>query len=199
MMARKKRVAIYACVSADGQTVENQIRELKAVAKRRGWNIAATFVDNGISGSKAWNKRPGYDALRKAVAHKECDVVAAWAVDRLGRSLMGLVEFLEQLRENGVDLFLCEQGIDTSTADGRTLLKMSGVFAAFERAMTRERLKAGLERAKSDGKRLGRPRIPPEKEAAIREARKAGLGINKIAREIGVGVKTVQRVVAETP
>ena len=92
MMARKKRVAIYACVSADGQTVEDQIRELEAVAKQRGWTIAATFTDNGVSGSKGWNKRPGYDALRKAVAHKECDIVAAWAVDRLGRSLTLLKE-----------------------------------------------------------------------------------------------------------
>ena len=114
-----KRVAIYARVSTDGQTVENQLRELRAVAKRQGWKIAKTFSDNGVSGAKGRDKRRGFDDLCTGIARRDFDMVAAWSVDRLGRSLQHLVTFLGELQAKDVDLYLHQQGLDTSTPAGR--------------------------------------------------------------------------------
>ena len=192
-----KRVALYARVSTDGQTTKNQLMELRQTAKRHGWNVVKEFVDEGISGANGRDKRPAFDQLCKAATRKEFDLIAAWSVDRLGRSLQHLVTFLGELHAKGVGLYLHQQAVDTTTPAGRALFQMMGVFAEFERAMIQERVKAGLERARRQGKRLGRPRVSPEVERAIRAARKRGMGINKIARVIGVGVGTVARVVAE--
>ncbi len=125
------------------------------------------------------------------------NLVAAWSVDRLGRSLQDLVGFLSELYAKGVDLYLHQQGIDTTTPAGKALFGMMGVFAEFERAMIRERVNAGLARARAEGKRLGRPPVPAETEAAIRAARAEDMGKVKIAKHLGVGVRTVQRVLDE--
>jgi DNA invertase Pin-like site-specific DNA recombinase len=194
-MSQAKRVAIYVRVSTDGQTVENQKRELEAVAKRHGWEVAGVFSDHGISGAK--EKRPAFDKLLHGMARKEFDVVAAWSVDRLGRSLQHLLGFLGELRAKGVDLYLHQQGVDTSTPAGKALFQMLGVFAEFERAMIVERVHAGLRRAKAQGKRLGRPRVSPEVEQRIHRELTKGKGIRAVARKLGVGVGTVQRVKAE--
>ncbi len=169
-----KRVAIYARVSTDGQSTDNQLRELATVAGRHGWEVAATFTDQGISGAKGRDGRPGFDALCGAVARREVDLVAAWSVDRLGRSLQDLVAFLEELRAKGVDLYLHVQGLDTSTPAGRAMFQMLGVFSEFERAMIQERVRAGLARARASGKRLGRPPAltpPPAPRAAAGQGR----------------------------
>ena len=112
-----KRVAIYSRVSTlDGkQTVENQLRDLHQAADRLSWNIVATFTDEGISGAKGRDKRPGLDALMKGIARKDFDMVASWSVCRLGRSLQHLVHLLGELDARGVDLYLHVQAIDTST------------------------------------------------------------------------------------
>jgi DNA invertase Pin-like site-specific DNA recombinase len=190
-----KRVALYCRVSTDGQTVENQLIELQAVAARHGWLIVETYTDHGISGAKGRAARPGFDALCKAVARKECELVAVWSVDRLGRSLPDLVTFLSDLHAKGVDLYLHQQGLDTSTPTGRAMYQMMGVFAEFERSMIQERVKAGLARARSQGKTLGRPKVSPEVEEQILHARREGKGIIKIAKEVGCGVGTVQRII----
>jgi DNA invertase Pin-like site-specific DNA recombinase len=130
-MGRKKRVALYLRVSTSEQTTKNQRRELQTVAKRHGWGVAAIFEDAGISGAKGRNGRPGLDAMMKAVTRREIDLVAAWSVDRLGRSLTDLLEFLRELHAKGVDLFLHQQGLDTSTPSGRALYQMLGIFAEF--------------------------------------------------------------------
>src|SRR5215469_8112886 len=132
MIAKTKRVALYLRVSTDDQTIENQRRELEAVAARHGWQIVATFTDDGISGAKGRDKRPEFDRLCKAVARREFDLVATWAVDRLGRSLQDLLAFLSELHAKGVDLYLDKQGIDTTTPFGKAMFQMSGVFAEFE-------------------------------------------------------------------
>ena len=193
----EKRAGIYARVSTDGQTVENQLRELQAVAERHDWKIVETFTDNGVSGAKGRDKRPGFDALCKGVSRREFDMVAAWSVDRLGRSLQHLVTFLGELHAKSVDLYLHQQGLDTSTPAGRAMFQMCGVFAEFERAMIRERVHAGLERAKAQGKKLGRPRVSLEVEQRIRDLRAEGMGLNKIARTVGCGNAVVQRVVRD--
>src|SRR6202163_4742502 len=191
-----KRVAIYLRVSTSKQDTDNQRRELEAVARRSGWQVVKIYEDAGISGAKGRDKRPGLDAMMKAVNAKEFDMVAAWSVDRLGRSLTDLLAILQGLHDKGVDLFLHQQGIDTSTTAGKAMFQMLGVFAEFERGIIRERVNAGLARARERGVVLGRRRVKPSVEAAIREQRAKGDGILKIARTLGVGTSVVQRVVS---
>jgi len=196
----KKRAALYLRVSTDQQTTENQLRELQTVAKRSGWEVVEVYRDHGISGSKGRDQRPEFDRLCQDATRRKFDVVMAWSVDRLGRSLQHLVTFLNELQALRLDLYLHQQGMDTTTPSGRALFQMCGVFAEFERSMIQERVKAGLARAKEQGtksgKAIGRPRVSKDTENAIRKARKSGTGMIKIARELGVGVSTVQRVVA---
>src|ERR1700690_1455756 len=190
-----KRVAIYLRVSTDSQTTDNQRRELEAVARRSGWQIVKGYEDAGISGAKGRDKRPGLDAMMKAVNAKEFQLVAAWSVDRLGRSLTDLLAILQALHDKGVDLFLHQQGLDTSTTAGRAMFQMLGVFAEFERGIIRERVNAGLARARQNGTKLGRRRGKPSVEATLREQRAKGDGILKIGRTLGIGTSVVQRVV----
>jgi len=201
MMAKAtkpKRVALYLRVSTSEQTTRNQQRELREVAERHGWDVVTVFEDAGISGAKGRDKRPGFDALMKAVARREIDMVAAWSVDRLGRSLTDLLAFLTDLHAKGVDLFLHQQGLDTSTPSGRAMFQMLGVFAEFERAMIHERIMAGLARVRAEGKQLGRPPVEQAKARKVKAAldlRAKGMGVRRIAREVGLGVGTVLRLV----
>ena len=190
------RAAVYLRVSTDDQTTYNQYQALWAAAARAGWTITATFEDQGISGTKGRDQRPGFDQLHRAITRREVDVVMAWSVDRLGRSLQDLIGFLNELRAVGCDLYLHQQGIDTTTPAGRALFQMLGVFAEFERAIIVERVRAGIARARGEGRHLGRPRINRETEDAIRAALAEGKGIRKVAKECGVGVSVVQRVKA---
>jgi len=193
-----KRVALYIRVSTSKQDTENQRRELQAVADRSGWKIVKVYEDAGISGAKGRDQRPGLDAMMKAVNAKEFDMVATWSVDRLGRSLTDLLGILQGLHDKGVGLFLHQQGLDTSTTAGKAMFQMLGVFAEFERGIIRERVNAGLARAKANGTKLGRRRVKPSVEARILELRANGDGILKIGRKLGVGTSVVQRVVAAT-
>ena len=194
-----KRVAIYVRVSTDDQTTENQLLELRRVADRCGWFIVEEYIDEGVSGAKGRDKRPAFDKLIKAATRREIDVVLAWSVDRLSRSLQHLIGFLGELHAKGVDLYLHQQGIDTTTPAGKAMFQMCGVFAEFERAMIQERVKAGLARAKANGTKLGRPRVSARTETEIRRARRIGKSIHAIARDVQVGVGTVQRVLKEIP
>lgn len=191
-----KQAAIYARVSTNGQATDNQLRELRAVAARNGWKIMGEYVDHGISGAKGRDKRPQLDRLMRAAVRRECDVILAWSVDRVGRSLQHLVGFLDEVHAKGVDLYLHQQGVDTTTPAGKAMFQMAGVFAEFERAMIQERVRAGLQRARAEGKTLGRPRVSSEVEDRVRALRQAGKGIQAIAKEAGCGVSTVQRVLA---
>src|SRR3954454_16042064 len=146
------RVALYLRVSTTGQTVENQRLELEAWAGRAGHEVVAVYADAGISGAKGRDRRPEVDEMKDAVRGR-FDVLAAWSVDRLGRPLPDLVNALKDLHEAGIGLFLHQQGLDTTTASGRAMYGMMGVFAEDERAMIRERVNAGLCRARAEGKR----------------------------------------------
>jgi DNA invertase Pin-like site-specific DNA recombinase len=193
-----KRVAFYVRVSTDGQTVENQLSELRDIAHRHGWQVVNVYADRGISGTKGRDQRPAFNDLLKAIAKREIDMIAAWSVDRLGRSLRDLVSFLGDLQVKGVDLFLVQQGLDTSTPSGRAMFQMLGVFAEFEAAMIRDRVRRGVERAKRDGKKsgrpIGRPRLSNELEAKIQGMLRLGIGKLKIARTLRVGTGTVARI-----
>jgi len=172
-------VAIYARVSTDNQTVENQLLELHAVAQRQGWDVVTVLTDAGISGAKGRDRRPGFDALLKGIARREFDQIMAWSVDRLGRSLPDLVSFLNDAHAKNVDLYLHRQGLDTSTPSGRMMFQMLGVFAEFERSMIRERIMAGLRRTT---KKSGRKPMPQDRVDAIRKSLGDGMGIRATAR-----------------
>ncbi|WP_433935320.1 recombinase family protein [Brevundimonas diminuta] len=184
-------MAIYARVSTDNQTVENQLLELHAVAQRQGWDVVTVLTDEGISGAKGRDRRPGYDALLKGVARREFDQIMAWSVDRLGRSLPDLVSFLNDAHAKSVDLYLHQQGLDTSTPSGRMMFQMLGVFAEFERAMIRERIMAGLRRTT---KKSGRKPMPYDRVEAIRKSLKDGLGIRATARLHRASTTTVTSI-----
>jgi DNA invertase Pin-like site-specific DNA recombinase len=190
------RVALYLRVSTGEQTVENQDVALRAIAAARGWQIVETYRDEGISGAKGRDRRPGFDLMWKDAARRKFDLVAAWSVDRLGRSLADVAAFMVDMRAYGVDLYLDKQAVDTTTPSGRALLQMAGVFAEFEREMIRERTIAGQKRARDAGARFGRPTIPAAKEEAISADLKTGLGVVKLAKTHGVGVSVVQRLKA---
>jgi DNA invertase Pin-like site-specific DNA recombinase len=193
-----RRVGIYLRVSTDSQTTENQRRELETVAKRSGWDLVGFYEDAGISGAKGRDKRPSFDQLMKDATSRKIDMIAAWSVDRLGRSLQDLVGFLTELQALRCHLYLHQQALDTSTPSGRAMFQMLGVFAEFERGMIRERVNAGLARAKAKGTKLGRRPVKSSIEARIRELKAQGMGILKIGRTVGVGTSVVQRVVGST-
>jgi DNA invertase Pin-like site-specific DNA recombinase len=194
-MALTKRVAIYARVSTDSQTVENQLQELHAVAQRNGWIVVAVHTDEGISGAKGRDKRPGYDALLTGVARKDYEMIACWSVDRLGRSLPHLVAFLGDIQAKGVDLYLHQQGLDTSTPSGRMLFQMLSVFAEFERAMIRERILSGLRRT---SKKSGRKPMADDRAEAIRRSLQDGVGIRATARQHKASTTTVTKIARES-
>jgi DNA invertase Pin-like site-specific DNA recombinase len=197
----KRRVAIYLRVSTDGQTTENQRRELEAVAKRSGWHVVGVYEDQGVSGSKGRDGRKEFDRLCNDAARREFDMVAAWSVDRLGRSLQHLVGFLEELRALKVDLYLHQQAVDTTTPAGRALFQMLGVFAEFERSIIRERVVAGLERAKAKGVRLGAPKGLSNASRKVRNKvlamRADGVSIRGIAQAAGIAPNTVLKVLRD--
>ncbi len=135
----KKRVELDARVSTDKQTTDNQLRQLREIADRNGWNVVEEFVDEGISGSKGRDKRQRFDAMIKGAVRRRFDLVMSWSVDRLGRSLQLLVEFLSELHAVGCDLYLHQQAIDTTTPSGKMMFQMCGVFAEFERSIIQQR------------------------------------------------------------
>ena len=154
-----KRAAIYVRVSTDRQTIENQGRELRQIAERRGWEVVMEYSDTGISGAKGRDSRPGLDQMLKDASRRRFDVVMAWAIDGLGRSLIDLLGTIQTLEACGVDLYLDQQSIDTTTPAGRLMFQVTGAFAEFERSMIRQRIRAGLARAVQQGKHLGRPKM----------------------------------------
>jgi DNA invertase Pin-like site-specific DNA recombinase len=191
-----KRAVFYLRVSTIDQTTANQERELRQVAERMGCEVLKVYKDHGISGTKRRDERPAFDAMCRDAAKRQFDVIMAWSVDRLGRSLQDLVAFLSEIHALRVNLYLHQQGLDTTTPAGKAMFQMMGVFAEFERAMIQERVRAGLARARSEGKRLGRPRIAPELEERIRKAlaTPGRPGVRKIAERFGVDPGTVQRI-----
>jgi DNA invertase Pin-like site-specific DNA recombinase len=196
-----KRAALYLRVSTDKQSVDMQRVELEAIAARAGWQIVATYTDEGISGAKGRDRRPQFDRMLKDANRRKFDVLMAWSVDRLGRSLQDLINSMSDWQAAGIDLYLREQAVDTTTPGGRALFQMMGVFAEFERAMIRQRVQAGIDRAKEKGKRLGRPRVGEGKNdrrtgvtERLRAELAAGTSLRQTAQKLGISLSTVKRV-----
>jgi DNA invertase Pin-like site-specific DNA recombinase len=192
-----RRAAIYARVSTDHQSVENQIQELTQIAKRRSWEIVQVYTDAGISGAKGRVQRPGLDQMLKDASRRHFDVVMCWAIDRLGRSLIDLLGTIQHMEAVGVDLYLDQQSIDTTTPMGKLVFQITSAFADFERSMIRQRIKAGLKRAVAEGARLGRPKVDPALELRAQKELKKGVGILRVAKTLGLGTGTVQRIKRE--
>jgi len=180
MTDSKKSVALYARVSTVGQDTENQLIELRRYVQARGWN-AVEFVDRGISGAKGEDKRPALKSLMDAARKKQVDAVLCWDFSRFARSMRHLVEALDLFRAWGIAFISLREGIDTTTANGRLMFGIFASLAEFERELIRERVLLGLAKARTIGKRLGRPRVPVDTEKAI-ELKARGLGIRAIAR-----------------
>jgi DNA invertase Pin-like site-specific DNA recombinase len=190
-----KRIALYARVSTDKQTCENQLQELRAIAERMNYTIVAEFIDNGISGMKTRQDRPALDQLMKSATQRKFDMVMCWSIDRLGRSLQNLVEILNELQATRIDLFFLQQGMDTSTPSGRMIFSVFGAIGEFERNLIRERVIAGQKRAVANGVKMGRPsKMNDGMRSAIQLLREKGMGIKQIAKELKVGIGTVYSV-----
>ena len=188
MNEKPTRAAIYARVSTNGQTVDTQLRQLRELCIKRGIEVAEEYIDAGVSGSKGRDKRPNLDRMLKDAVRGEFSLVVCWAVDRLGRSVQHLVEVLSEIHGAGCDLLIHQQGLDTRTPAGKAMFQMLGVFSEFEVAIIKERVKAGLDRAKAKGVRLGKPRLEESPEGAEKARQAAELykgGLGKISfREV---------------
>ena len=184
-------------VSTDAQTSKIKSASFGKSPARRGWDMAEVYSDAGISGAKGRNGRPGLDSMLKDASRRKFDIVMAWAIDRLGRSLIDLLDTIQHLEACGVDLYLDQQAIDTTTPMGKLVFQVTGAFAEFERTMIRQRIKAGLKRAVAQGVKLGRPKIDSTTERKVRKQLAKGVGILKVAKSLGIGTGTVQRIANE--
>jgi DNA invertase Pin-like site-specific DNA recombinase len=195
------RAALYLRVSTTDQTTSNQERELRAVAERLGHEIVGVYEDNGISGAKGRDRRPAFDRLCQDATRRRFDIVMAWSVDRLGRSLQDLVAFLAEIHASRVELYLHQQGVDTTTPAGRAMFQMLGVFAEFERSIIVSRVRSGMARAKErgtkSGRAIGRPKIAaPIREQIAKTYKAGGKSLRAVAREFSISVETVRRIVS---
>ena len=196
-MSGTKRAALYVRVSTDAQTVENQMRELRQVAVRRGWDVVEVYSDAGISGAKGRNGRPGLDSMLKDASRRKFDIVMAWAIDPLGPVADRLARHDPASRSMRGGSVSRSAGIDTTTPMGKLVFQITGAFAEFERTMIRQQIKAGLKRAVAQGVKLGRPKIDSTTERKVRKQLAKGMGILRVAKSLGIGTGTVQRIANE--
>ena len=191
------RAVIYGRVSTQKQTTDNQVLELREVCKRNGWTIVKEITDNGISGSKGRSDRAGFDELHKMISRKEADIVVVWSIDRLGRSLSDLVAFMGELETKAINFYSHQQAIDSRTPAGKMSFAIFSAVAEFERNIIRDRVMAGLARAKSEGKKLGRPtNVNVNTGVAVKLLREKGASIHSIAKQLKIGVSTTTRLLA---
>jgi DNA invertase Pin-like site-specific DNA recombinase len=196
MTARK--AVTYSRVSQKSQTVENQLLELRSFAARNNIQVVAELTDSGFSGAKGRSDRPAFDRLFQMVQRREIDVVLAWDVSRLGRSIQDLVAFMKEVQSAGVDLYIHAQAINTQTASGRMVFGIFSALGEYERELIRERINAGLNRARAEGKRLGRPSVAtqPAVIQSVKLLRSKGMSIHSIAKNLRIGVGTTQKILA---
>jgi len=190
-----KKVCIYVRVSTTKQTVENQIQVLREYSDRCGYQITQIYSDNGISGSKGRQDRPGLDQMLKDGVQRKFEMVLVWSVDRLGRSVSDLVQIMKEFNELKIDLYFNQQSIDTSTSSGRMIFGIFGCISEMERNLISERVTVGLQRAVSQGKKLGRPtKMNDGMKNAVKLLREKGMGIKQISKQLQIGIGTVYSV-----
>ena len=190
-----RKVAIYTRVSTLDQTIDNQLIELRDHCSKMGWEIVKEYADEGLSGTLSREKRPALNSLIKDAYRKRFDSVVCWDISRIGRSMKELVLFLSDMKDKGVGICSVRQGFDTSTTMGEIMFQFVGILSSWEKTMIRERTLAGLERAKSEGKTLGRRKVTNDTMTTkILELRTAKKSIREIASEVGVSRGTVSNV-----
>lgn len=190
-----KRAVIYTRVSTQHQNTENQLIALRQTAASMGWIVVKELTDNGISGAKGRDGRPGFNALHNMVQRREIDVVMCWDVSRLGRSIQDLVAFMNEVQAVGVDLFIQQQAINTATPSGRMVFSIFSALGEYERELIRDRINAGLNRARSEGKKLGRPSMVNDAlVTSVKMLRESGHSIHGIAKQLKIGVGTAQKI-----
>jgi DNA invertase Pin-like site-specific DNA recombinase len=189
------RAVLYARVSTSHQTVENQLLELRSAAQRMGVRIVEEVTDNGISGAKGRADRPGFDRLFKMIQRREVDLVMSWSIDRIGRSIQDLVSFMKDVQAVGVDLYIHQQAINTATPAGRMVFGIFSALGEYELELIRERINAGLARARAEGKKLGRPTsVNDSVRISVRLLRDKGLSVHRIAKQLRIGVGTTSKI-----
>lgn len=188
------KTAFYLRVSTADQTTDNQLRELQAVAEARKWTVVRVYKDEAYSGKLERDKRPALKAMLEDAHAGKFELVAAWSVDRLGRSVPDLLRTSYDLRALDVQLYLHKQAVDTTTPTGRLTYTILASVAEWEREMITERINAGLARARAEGKKFGRPvEVPADLPSAIRKLRAEDKSLGEIAKLVGVSKTTVAR------
>lgn len=194
-MKTAMKVAFYVRVSTQVQSTAMQIEELTAAAERFEWNVVGVYDDTGFSGGKSADERPQLKRLLDDAKKRRFDLVAVWSVDRLGRSVLDLVSILQEMHLRGVELFAFKQSLDTRSPSGKMMWQLLSVFAEFEREVIRERVRAGLDRAKARGVKLGRrTNVTSDTPQQIMALRKQGLNVVKVARQLKIAVGTVSKI-----
>ena len=189
-----KKVVIYTRVSTLDQTIDNQLIELRDHCSKMGWEVVKEYADEGLSGTLSREKRPALNSLIKDAYRKRFDSVVCWDISRIGRSMKELILFLSDMKDRDIGICSVRQGFDTSTSIGEIMFQFVGILSSWEREMIRERTLAGLERAKREGKTLGRRKVTNDMMTAkIIELRSANRSIREIASEVGVSTATVHR------
>ena len=195
---KMKKVCLYVRVSTQTQTTENQIQALKEVAERSGYEIVKIYSDDGISGSKGREDRPALNQMMKDAVNRQFEMVMCWSIDRLGRSITNLIEIMNELNELKIDMFFSQQSIDTQTSSGRMIFGIFSSLASFEREIIRERVMAGLDRARKNGVKLGRPSsVNDGVRNAVLILKDKGVGVRETCRKLGIGCATYYSVVNE--
>ena len=193
-----EKVVIYGRVSTKDQNCENQIHLLKQIVERNNWDLTDIYMDVGISGSKGRDSRKEFDRLNKDMVRRKFNRILVWDISRLGRSLQHLVEFLNEVNSVGCNLYIHQSGLDTSTPNGKMMFQMIGVFSEFEREMISERVKLGLERVKSKGKKLGRPqKVDLKMIDEMKKLKEIGWSYGKISDHLGVSKMSVSRSLSQ--
>jgi len=191
-----KKVCLYVRVSTQTQTTENQIQALREVAERSGYEIVKIYSDDGISGSKGREDRPALNQMMKDAVNRQFEMVMCWSIDRLGRSITNLIEIMNELNELKIDMFFSQQSIDTQTSSGRMIFGIFSSLASFERELIRERVMAGLDRARKNGVKLGRPSsVNDGVRNAVLILKEKGVGVRETCRKLGIGCATYYSVV----
>ena len=187
------KIAIYGRVSTTGQSVENQVRELKRYCKAREYNVYNVYLDSGISGSK--ESRPEFDRMMSDAKKCKFNCLLVWKLDRLSRSLKHLLTTLDTLSSLNISFICYSDNIDTTTASGRLMFQMVGAFAEFERELIRERVNLGLKRARAKGKQLGRPTLKVNKYKVL-NLRNNGKSIRDISKELHISIGSVHKTLS---
>jgi len=191
------RVAIYARVSTSDQSTESQLLDLRRYVRERGWTLFNEYCDNGISGTK--DSRPALNELMNDAKKRRFDTVLVWRFDRFARSTKHLILALEEFRGLGIDFVSYQENIDTSSPLGSAIFTIISAVAQLERDIIAERVKAGLRRAKENGKKLGRPvgsAVHNQHTERARELRSEGFSLRSIADQLGISKSTVQRLIS---